>query len=81
MPHSSGGSSHSGGSHSGSSSSSSSSSRSSSGGSSGGSASRISSTPFRGSRRFLYYKDSKPNFIYTNYDVRKKSYDHIIIWA
>lgn len=81
MPHSSGGSSHSGGSHSGSSSRShSSSGRSGSGGSSGGSLSKTSYKPFAGSRRFLYYKDSKPYFIYSNYDIRKKSIDHIIAW-
>ena len=68
MPHSSGGGSHSGGSHS---SHSSSSSHSSHSGGGGGSSRRSSSTPFPGSRRFLYYNDNKPYFIYTNYDIRK----------
>ncbi len=71
MPHSSGGGSHSGGSHS--SSHSSHHSRSSGGGSSGGSLSsrRSSGQPFPGSKRYLYYRDNKPYFIYTNYDIRK----------
>ena len=71
MPHSSGGGSHSGGSHS---SSHSSYHSSRSGGSSGGglpSNRRSSSTPFPGSKRYLYYRNNKPYFIYTNYDVRK----------
>ena len=74
MPHSSGGGSHSGGSHSGGSSHSHS-SRSSGGSSSGGglpSFRQTSSQPFRGSRRYLYYRDNKPYFVYTNYDVRKR---------
>ena len=75
MPHSSGGGSHSGGSHS-SGGSHHSSSRSSGGSSSGGglpSNRRTSSQPFKGSRRYLYYRDSKPYFIYSNYDIRKRN--------
>lgn len=79
MPHSSGGSSHSGGSHHSSSSHSSSGSRS--GGSGGGGSSRRSSSqPFPGSKRYLYYKDSKPYFVYSNYDVRKKNMSMITTW-
>lgn len=71
MPHSSGGGSHSGGSHSGGSHSSHSSHRSGGGSSSGGSSRRTSDVPFKGSRRYLYYRDNKPQFVYANYDVRK----------
>ena len=71
MPHSSGGGSHSGGSHSGGSHSSHSSHRSGGGSSGGGSSRRTSTVPFSGSRRFLYYSDNKPHFVYANYDVRK----------
>lgn len=71
MPHSSGGGSHSGGSHSGGSHSSHS-SHHSGGGSSGSSSSRRSSAqPFRGSRRYLYYSNKRPCFVYANYDVHK----------
>ena len=81
MPHSSGGSSHSGGSHSGSSRSSRSSSSSrSSGGSGGGSSRRSSSQPFSGSRRYLYYQGSKPYFVYSNYDIRRKNTMPIVEW-
>ena len=72
MPHSGGGGSHSGGSHS-SSHSSSSHHHSSSGGSSSGSSRRTSYTPFPGAKRFLYYKDRTPHFVYANYDIRKKN--------
>lgn len=77
MPHSSGGSSHSGGSHH---SSSSRSSSRSSGSSGGGSSRRSSSKPFEGSKRYLYYKDSKPYFVYSNYDIRKKDMSMIACW-
>ena len=70
MPHSSGGGSHSGGSHSGGSHSSHS-SRSSGGGSSYSSSRRTSNQPFRGAKRYLYYSNNKPYFIYANYDIRK----------
>lgn len=70
MPHSSGGGSHSGGSHS--SSGSSHHSGSSGGGSSrGGSNHKVSSTPFTGSKRYVYYHDRVPSFVYSNYDIRK----------
>ena len=70
MPHSSGGGSHSGGSHS--SGGHSHSSHSSGGGSSGSSSSRRSSNqPFPGAKRYLYYRNNTPYFIYANYDVRK----------
>ena len=72
MPHSGGGGSHSGGSHSSSHSSSRSHSSSSRGGSSGSSR-RTSYTPFPGAKRFLYYKDRTPHFVYANYDIRKKN--------
>ena len=81
MPHSSGGGSHSGGSHS-SGSHSSHSSRSSGGGSSsGGSHSRrvTSSQPFPGSKRYLYYRDNKPYFVYSNYDVSKKDNSSLVM--
>ncbi|MBR3341624.1 MAG: hypothetical protein IKG30_08385 [Clostridiales bacterium] len=81
MPHSSGGGSHSGGSHS-SHSSSSSYHSSSGGGSSGGdifpSNRRVSSQPFKGCSRYLYYKDNQPHFVYSNYDVRKRSMGNFI---
>ncbi|MBQ6303164.1 MAG: hypothetical protein IJK83_03985 [Clostridiales bacterium] len=73
MPHSSGGGSHSGGSHS------SSSSSSSGGGSGSGSSRRTSNQPFKGATRYLYYKDQKPYFIYSNYDIRKKNMSPFII--
>ena len=78
MPHSSGGGSHSGGSHS--SGGSSYSSHSSGGGSSSGSHSnrRTSSTPFPGSKMYLYYQDRQPRFIYSNYDIRKREISGII---
>lgn len=71
MPHSSGGGSHGGGSHS--SSGGSHHSGSSGGGSSrgGGSNHKISSTPFAGSKRYVYYHDRVPSFVYSNYDIRK----------
>ena len=69
MPHSSGGGSHGGGSHGGSHSS-----HSHSGGrSGGGSSTRASKTAFAGSTRYVYYRKGKPNFVYANYDIRKKS--------
>ena len=83
MPHSSGGGSHSSGSHSGGSHSSHS-SRSSGGGSSSGgyhSSKRTSSTPFKGAKRYLYYKDNKPYLVYANYDIRKRDFSRILpIW-
>lgn len=57
MPHSSGGGSHSGGSH---------------GGSRGGSSIKTSSKAFPGAKRYLYYKNKEPVFIYANYDVKKR---------
>ena len=79
MPHSSGGGSHSGGSHSGGSHSSHS-SRSSGGGSSSGysSSRRTSSTPFKGAKRYIYYKDNKPHLVYSNYDIRKRDYGSVL---
>ncbi len=78
MPHSSGGGSHSSGSHSGGSHSSHS-SRSSGGSSSGyHSNRRTSSTPFKGAKRYIYYKDNKPHLIYSNYDIRKKDYGSVL---
>lgn len=69
MPHSSGGGSHGGGSHGGSHSS-----HSHSGGRSGGGKStRTSKTAFAGSTRYVYYRKGKPNFVYANYDIRKKN--------
>ncbi|SCW30411.1 hypothetical protein SAMN02910456_00415 [Ruminococcaceae bacterium YRB3002] len=62
MPHSSGGGSHGGGSHGG--------SHSHRGGS--GSSRRVRNAPFPGARRYLYYQDHKPVFVYANYDVTKK---------
>ena len=58
MPHSSGGGSHSSGSHSGS-------------GTSFSSKYSAKSSSFAGSTRYLYYADSKPYFVYANYDIRK----------
>ena len=78
MPHSGGGGSHSGGSHSSSHSSSRSHYSSSRGGSSGSSR-RTSSTPFPGAKRFLYYKDRTPHFIYANYDIRKRNVLSIVM--
>ena len=77
MPHSSGGGSHSGGSHSGGSSHSSHSSRSSGGGSSYSSR-RTSNQPFRGAKRYLYYSNNKPYFIYANYDIRKNDISSMV---
>lgn len=68
MPHSSGGGSHGGGSHH-SSSSHSSSHRSSSGGSS--SRIRTSRTYFPGARRFVYYRNGVPNYVYSDTDLSK----------
>ena len=65
MPHSSGGGSHSGGSHSGSGFSSSSSS------SGGSSAKHIKNTSFPGARRYVYYENYRPVYIYADYDIRK----------
>lgn len=79
MPHSGGGGSHSGGSHSSSSHSSSRSHSSSSRGGSSGSSRRTSSTPFPGAKRFLYYKDRTPHFIYANYDIRKRNVLSIVM--
>lgn len=67
MPHSSGGGSHGGGSHS--SSSHSSSHHSSSGGSS--SRVRTSRTYFPGARRFVYYRNGVPNYVYSDTDLSK----------
>ena len=78
MPHSIGGSSHSGGSHSSSHSSHSSHSSGGSGGS--GSSKRTSSQPFAGSKRYLYYEGSKPYFVYSNYDIRKRTDGNIFVW-
>lgn len=68
MPHSSGGGSHGGGSHH-SSSSHSSSHRSSSGG--GSSRIRTSHTYFPGARRFVYYRNGVPNYVYSDTDLSK----------
>lgn len=65
MPHSSGGGSHSGGSHSGSGFSSSSSS------SGGSSAKHIKHTSFPGARRYVYYENYRPVYVYADYDIRK----------
>lgn len=65
MPHSSGGGSHSGGSHS---SSGFSGSSSSSGGSS---AKHIKHTSFPGARRYVYYENYRPVYVYADYDIRK----------
>lgn len=66
MPHSSGGGSHGGGSHH-------SSSHSSSHRSSGGGSSRIrtSRTYFPGARKFVYYTDGVPNYVYSDTDLSK----------
>ena len=69
MPHSSGGGSHGGGSHH--SSSHHSSSHHSSGGSSGPST-RASSRPFSGATRYVYFHNSKPVFVYANYNIQRK---------
>ncbi|MGN0611434.1 MAG: hypothetical protein ACI4JI_06575 [Ruminiclostridium sp.] len=66
MPHSSGGGSHGGGSH-----SSSGGSHHSSGGSGGGSKIRTSTTYFPGARRFVYYRNGQPNYVYSNTDLSK----------
>lgn len=65
MPHSSGGGSHSGGSHSGSGFSGSSSS------SGGSSAKHIKHTSFPGARRYVYYENYRPVYVYADYDIRK----------
>lgn len=65
MPHSSGGGSHGGGSH-----HSSHSSHSSRGGS--GSSNKVGSKPFSGARRYYYYKNSRPVYVYANYDITKQ---------
>ena len=70
MPHSSGGGSHGGGSHH-FSSSHSSSHRSSSGG--GSSRIRTSRTYFPGARRFVYYRNGVPNYVYSDTDLSKRS--------
>ena len=62
MPHSSGGGSHGGGSHGGS-------HHSYSRGSSGRSFRRVSNNKFNGAKRFLYYKNGSPVFVYSNYDI------------
>lgn len=62
MPHSSGGGSHSGGSHGGS-------HHSSSHGSRGRSFNRVSNSKFPGAKRYLYYRNNAPVFIYSNYDI------------
>lgn len=66
MPHSSGGGSHSGGSHSGSGFSSSSSS------SGGSSAKHIKHTSFPGARRYVYYENYRPVYVYADYDITEK---------
>lgn len=65
MPHSSGGGSHSGGSHSGSGFSGSSSSSGES------SAKHIKHTSFPGARRYVYYENYHPVYVYADYDIRK----------
>lgn len=66
MPHSSGGGSHSSGSHGGSGFSGSS--------SSGGSSARhIKDRDFPGARRYVYYYDCHPVYVYADYDIRKQS--------
>ena len=70
MPHSSGGGSHGGGSHGGSHHSSHSSGRSRGG---SGSSQRTSSTAFAGATRYVYYRNKRPYFVYSNYDIRKKN--------
>ena len=67
MPHSSGGGSHSGGSHGGS-------HHSSSRGSSGRSFKRVSNSKFPGSKRYLYYRNNAPVFVYSNYDLSPPLY-------
>lgn len=66
MPHSSGGGSHSGGSHSGSGFSGSSSS------SGGSSAKHIKHTSFPGARRYVYYENYRPVYVYADYDITEK---------
>lgn len=66
MPHSSGGGSHSGGSHS-------SHSSHRSGSSSHSSPRRVRSTYFPGSRRYVYYRNNEPSYVYADYDITKKS--------
>ena len=67
MPHSSGGGSHGGGSNSGSGFSSSSSS------SGGSSAKHIKHTSFPGARRYVYYENYRPVYVYADYDIRKET--------
>lgn len=64
MPHSSGGGSHGGGSHGGSS------SHSSGGG--GGRARRTSNSYFVGARRYVYYRNNQPKYVYADYDITEK---------
>ena len=71
MPHSSGGGSHGGGSHGGSHHHSSH-SRSRSGSSSSTPARRTGSTSFAGAKRYMYYRNHRPVFVYANYDIRKE---------
>ena len=66
MPHSSGGGSHGGGSHGG---------GSHGGGSHGGgsgSSSRVSSHAFAGAKRYVYYQNHRPVYVYSNYELNKK---------
>ena len=72
MPHSSGGGSHRGGHHSGSHHSSShrSSSRS---GSRSSAAKRVGSKPFEGATRYMYFRKKQPVFVYSNFDITKRS--------
>lgn len=77
MPHSSGGGSHGGGSH-----HSSHSSRSSSHSSGGGGPTvRASSRPFAGATRYVYFRDSKPVFVYANYNIQRKDQTPVKITA
>lgn len=64
MPHSSGGGSHGGGSHGGSHHS------SSRGGS--GNYGRVGSKPFTGAKRYYYYKNHRPVYVYANYDITEQ---------
>ncbi len=68
MPHSSGGGSHGGGSHGGSHHSS---SRSHSSGSSGPS-NKVSNKAFPGAKRYVYFENKAPVFIYSNYNIHKR---------
>ena len=83
MPHSSGGGSHRGGSHSSHSHHSSSHSHSSSSRGSSHSLNRTSSSSFKGSTRYVYYKNSRPVFVYSNYDISKQNIAGdivVIVW-